>query len=169
MCSTTTERSSNISSTTTEESSNIRIHIYILSYNRRSICLCCVVTLLWRHSFERFNFWNFNSYFITCLIADLENKQKHRLGICTLVIVGRSQCRKWRITTCFPGFWALLLCTSSNHLFFTRFEHLPLERLRTNSVVTHSYGEAQNKNITVIRKNTLDICAREKSQRTLKR
>ena len=50
--------------------------IYMLSYNRRSICLCCVVTLLWRHSFERINFCDFDSYFITCLIADLENKQK---------------------------------------------------------------------------------------------
>ena len=119
-------------------------HIYMLSYNRRSICLCCVVTLLWRHSFERINFWNFHGYFITCLIIDLENKQKHRLGICTLVIVGTSQCRKWRIIPCFPGFWALLLRTSSNLLFFARFEPLPLELLRTNSVVTHSSGEVQN-------------------------
>ena len=140
----------------------------MLSYNRRSICLCRVVTLLWRHSFERINFWNFNSYFITCLIADLENKlKKHRLGICTLVIVGTSQCRKWRIATCFPGFWALLLYTSSNLLFFTRFEHLPLELLRTNSVVTHSCGEVQNKNITLLRKNTLcKMCKRKVAEDT---
>ena len=45
----TIEGPSVISSTTTEESSSIII--YMLSYNRRLICLCCIVTFLWQHSF----------------------------------------------------------------------------------------------------------------------
>ena len=35
-----------------------------------------------------------------------------------------------------------------------------------NSVVTHSCGDVQNKDITLIRKNTLEMCKREVAEDT---